>query len=184
MSLYTIILVIIALAPLLSSLKSTAFRKIVRTSTSNRYHPCSQYKLDSYASTSNKLNARFMSASDETESDSSTGTDSDLEEEVLNDVEVVTANLNSTETTAANSTEPVDPKAEILKAKISALLAQEKQLESAIAAERVNLLRTKDRISESGKTGYFIVQAQVAEFLVSSILLQLYIINIVKFCFI
>jgi hypothetical protein len=40
-------------------------------------------------------------------------------------------------------------------------------LENNIASERISLLRTKDRISESGKSGYFIIQAQVADFMVS-----------------
>jgi molecular chaperone GrpE (heat shock protein) len=36
--------------------------------------------------------------------------------------------------------------------------------EAQLKTERTALLRTKDKVSESGKNGYFIVQAQVAEF--------------------
>jgi hypothetical protein len=40
------------------------------------------------------------------------------------------------------------------------------ELEDTLRAERLSLLRVKDRISESGKSAYFIVQAQVNDFLV------------------
>jgi len=166
MSVSIIILLIAALVPFLSSLKSTN----LRISTCSKYHQNNRSpQFTSFSTGARLLQVRFMSTTDETEANES---GSGSESETYNDVEVVTnttatTSSNDSTTTTTNTTEPVDPKAEILKAKISALIAQENQLESAIAAERVNLLRTKDKISESGKTGYFIVQAQVAEFLVS-----------------
>ena len=41
-------------------------------------------------------------------------------------------------------------------------------LENILRAERLNLGRIKDRISESGKSGFFMVQAQVNDFQVNS----------------
>lgn len=45
------------------------------------------------------------------------------------------------------------------------LSAEVSQLEMQLRSERQNAARIKDQISESGKNGYFIIQAQVAEFL-------------------
>ena len=39
------------------------------------------------------------------------------------------------------------------------------ELENILRSERLLLARTKDKISESGKNGYFIIQAQVANYL-------------------
>lgn len=44
------------------------------------------------------------------------------------------------------------------------LAGQLASLESTLKSERVNLLRQKDKLSESGKNGFFMVQAQVNEF--------------------
>ena len=49
-----------------------------------------------------------------------------------------------------------------LEAKLSAEVAQ---LETQLRNERLGLAKLRDQVSESGKNGYFIVQAQVAEFL-------------------
>lgn len=42
-------------------------------------------------------------------------------------------------------------------------------LENILRAERLNLARVKDRVSESGKSGFFMVQAQVNDFQVSKL---------------
>lgn len=167
---YVALLVLAIYVPFLVSFKLPVFTKYGLASSvqhRNILHP-SQLHIQTTHSPSTVVT--YMSLSDESDE---SGTEVDTEdevdstnEEVLDQVEVVSTNTTDASNTT-NSTVEVDPKAEIIKAKISALTAQEIQLESAIAAERVNLLRTKDRISESGKTGYFIVQAQVAEFLVS-----------------
>ncbi len=59
-----------------------------------------------------------------------------------------------------------DSNAEYIQLKVEMLNSQIQQIESFIATERINLVRIKDKISESGKNGYFIVQAQVADFMV------------------
>lgn len=168
MSIYSMLLLVAILLPLLSSLKSSInFRKSSIISYQNQYQLSTSIQLISHSQPARYLQVRFMSMTDEAEDSTTTETDiGDDGEEILDDVEVVATNLNATDSTTTNTTEPIDPKAEILKAKISALTAQERQLENAIATERLNLLRVKDKVSESGKTGYFIVQAQVAEFLV------------------
>ena len=42
-------------------------------------------------------------------------------------------------------------------------------LEITLRSERLMLANLKDKISESGKPGYFIVQAQVNEFVVTNV---------------
>jgi hypothetical protein len=59
------------------------------------------------------------------------------------------------------------------------LKKQIEETEKLLRKERVSNMRVKDKISESGKTGFFIVQAQVAEFLVSSLNLHQ---NFIRFC--
>jgi hypothetical protein len=60
----------------------------------------------------------------------------------------------------------VDPYAEVIKAKEVELNSKIAELENLISFERISLMRLKDKVSESGKSGYFMIQAQVADFLV------------------
>ena len=88
------------------------------------------------------------------------------EEEEVQDSEVVSDDVE--DAAAANSTEPaapVDPLQAAILLKEAELSRKLKDLEIYLRSERSSLSRTKDRVSESGKNGYFIVQAQVAEFL-------------------
>ena len=64
-----------------------------------------------------------------------------------------------------NSTVAVDPKAEAIKQAEQALQTQLDVLENTLRSERLMLSKIKNKVSESGKNGYFIVQAQVNEFL-------------------
>jgi molecular chaperone GrpE (heat shock protein) len=57
-----------------------------------------------------------------------------------------------------------DPHAEAIKALEKELQSELTSLEAVLKAERLSLSRTRDRVSESGKNGFFIVQAQVADF--------------------
>lgn len=68
--------------------------------------------------------------------------------------------------TATNATEPVkvDPMAEAIKAFENKLTQEAKISENVLRNERLKLTRLKDKESESGKNGFFIVQAQVSEF--------------------
>ena len=52
-----------------------------------------------------------------------------------------------------------------VKAEEERLTQELKSLEDKLRAERRELIKVKDKISESGKTGFFMVQAQVSEFL-------------------
>ena len=79
--------------------------------------------------------------------------------EIVDNIDDI-SQYNTTEITDT----PLDPKEQLIKIKEDMLNSQIKQIESFITNERSNIIRLKDKISESGKTGFFIVQAQVAEF--------------------
>ena len=57
------------------------------------------------------------------------------------------------------------PLEKAIKAKESELAKELADLEGKLRVERLRTMATKDKLSESGKTGFFMVQAQVAEFL-------------------
>lgn len=88
-------------------------------------------------------------------------TDEDFTEEGSDD-----ENVDTIEESEVVDQVPEDPQSNIIKLKEDTLKNQISQLESRIAFERAALLKTKDKVSESGKTGFFIVQAQVNDFLV------------------
>ncbi len=52
-----------------------------------------------------------------------------------------------------------------IKEKESELAKELADIEGKLRTERLSTMKTKDKLSESGKTGFFMVQAQVAEFL-------------------
>lgn len=58
----------------------------------------------------------------------------------------------------------LDPHEEAVKALESQIKSEIVMMETKLKTERVALSKVRDRISESGKNGYFIVQAKVAEF--------------------
>ena len=66
----------------------------------------------------------------------------------------------------SSETSDVDPQAQLIKLKLDEIKNQISQMETRIAFEKTGLLKAKDKVSESGKTGFFIVQAQVNDFLV------------------
>ena len=61
--------------------------------------------------------------------------------------------------------EPLTPQQKAIAEKEKELKNQLENLENQLRKSRVDLIRVRDKISESGKNGYFIQQAQVAEFL-------------------
>lgn len=64
-----------------------------------------------------------------------------------------------------NETSAIDPVAEGIRMRVQDLNLQVAELESKIRSERILLTKTKDKLAESGKTGFFMVQAQVNDFL-------------------
>lgn len=64
-----------------------------------------------------------------------------------------------------NTTAPIDAKSEAVRAKEVELTKKIAELENTLRSERNRLAISKDRLSETGKNGFFIVQAQVADFL-------------------
>jgi len=60
---------------------------------------------------------------------------------------------------------PEDPEVKLLKEMETKLQSEISQLESQLRMERLSLSKVKDQVSESGKNGFFMVQAQVANFL-------------------
>ena len=78
---------------------------------------------------------------------------------------VTEAEANETETDSDSTALEEDPQQQQVKELELKLASQVADLESALRSERANLARVKDQVSEAGKNGFFIVQAQVAEFL-------------------
>jgi hypothetical protein len=82
------------------------------------------------------------------------------ESEVENDQAITVPDID-------NATLPiVDPRLEAIKLKESQLAKTVVELESTLRSERILLAKSKDKLSETGKTGFFMVQAQVADFMV------------------
>lgn len=71
------------------------------------------------------------------------------------------------ESVTENATVASDPRAEAIKLKEAELAKVVAELENTLRYERMQLAKARDRLSETGKTGYFMVQAQVADFMVS-----------------
>lgn len=68
-----------------------------------------------------------------------------------------------------NTTAPVDPKEEARKELEAKLQIELTKLEETLRTKRLSLNRAKNRLSESGARGYYLVQAQVNEYLVSNL---------------
>lgn len=66
--------------------------------------------------------------------------------------------------------EEEDPTAKLIAEMESKLTLELELLQDSLVVERKNIARTKDKISESGKNGFFIVQAQVNNFQVEHLL--------------
>ena len=86
----------------------------------------------------------------------------DEEEEVTEEDAIAAAAAAAT--AAVAEVKELSPYEQAVKDLETSLKSEVSSLEVLLKNERTNLLKTKDRVSESGKNGYFIVQAQVAEF--------------------
>ena len=101
----------------------------------------------------------------------------DNDESVEDNDETVEENDNTADNSDNDSDDNVENKEAIeepveLTEEEKAIIQKEKEiknqlelLENELRKSRLDLVRTRDKISESGKNGYFIQQAQVAEFL-------------------
>ena len=89
--------------------------------------------------------------------------------DIVESADSIDVPTNSTDDDGVNSTyeEEVDPLAKAVADYEISLSNQVTSLEALLRTEKNNLIRWKDRISETGKNGYFIVQAQVNDFSVS-----------------
>ena len=82
--------------------------------------------------------------------------------------------INELEAPEANSTVPIVDEVSLAIANKEAQLRDEVQkLEDILRTERLNLSKVKDKISESGKTGFYIIQAQVNDYAVSILITNL-----------
>lgn len=88
------------------------------------------------------------------------------EEDLLNEFKVT---LNETSIQdAINTTEILDPQAKAI-ADLEAKLQQEvDNLKARVSIERINEGKLRDKISESGKVGFYMVQAKVTDFQVKT----------------
>lgn len=85
--------------------------------------------------------------------------------EVLDSVVAEGGGVNATEEAEAEPEPEPTPLEKAIKEREEELTKQLADLEGKLRTERVNTMKVKDKLSESGKTGFFMVQAQVAEFL-------------------
>lgn len=89
-------------------------------------------------------------------------------EYVTNDEKEIEENSEEIETTtvaeADNSTITIDPIEVAIKDRENELKVKIERLESTLRSEKAKLLKLKDRVSESGKMGFYMVQAQVHDF--------------------
>ena len=98
--------------------------------------------------------------------------DKDIAAEVEADVVVsdtpLDPSVGSSPSSEVNATSAVveDPMAAEIKAKEVELANVVARLEATLKDERLRLSSARDKLSETGKTGFFMVQAQVAEFMV------------------
>ena len=65
-----------------------------------------------------------------------------------------------------------DPLAEVQAERLQQLTKELEEQEGLLRVERSNLMKLRDKVSESGKNGFFIVKAQVNDFSVSSIFIS------------
>eukprot|EP01039_Chlorochromonas_danica_P008287 gene8287-9137_t len=84
----------------------------------------------------------------------------DLSDQVTHNVTETAASTNATTTVVEE-----DPKQIAIAKKEKSLRIELETLEDAIRRDRLELITLKDRLSESGKKGFFLVQAQVNDFL-------------------
>lgn len=104
--------------------------------------------------------AKVEGAADDTDAD-----DADVNEETEVEAEVVSDDSEqSADAQAAEEVKELSPYEKAVQELETKLKAEVTSLEALLKNERNNLLKTKDKVSESGKNGFFIVQAQVAEF--------------------
>jgi molecular chaperone GrpE (heat shock protein) len=106
--------------------------------------------------------ALLMSAADnETDIDDTDAVSSTLEDDVVTvDAEDVTNEIEEEEPVVVE----LDPYAVAVKDLEAQLKIDISLLEATLKSDRNSLSKTKDKASESGKNGYFIVQAKVAEY--------------------
>ena len=90
-------------------------------------------------------------------------TESEEFAEVLDSIVTEEGGKNETENAVVEA-EP-SPLEMAIKEREEELAKKLSDLEGKLRTERVSTMKTKDKLSESGKTGFFMVQAQVAEFL-------------------
>ena len=106
----------------------------------------------------------------ETQTDETDETDFEsdsVEEDNINiaDIENMIEEMeNPTNSTIIEEDSEENRRAAAVKAYELKLQKEVVDLENILRAERLNLARIKDRVSESGKSGFFMVQAQVNDF--------------------
>jgi molecular chaperone GrpE (heat shock protein) len=113
----------------------------------------------------------YMMPSDEEDS-SEAETEDDSEADVEVEGEVVDSEVveegeeteQAADAPAAEEVKELSPYEKAVQELENKMKAEVSSLEAMLKNERNNLLKTKDKVSESGKNGFFIVQAQVAEF--------------------
>eukprot|EP00607_Mallomonas_marina_P004208 CAMPEP_0182428068 /NCGR_PEP_ID=MMETSP1167-20130531/20994_1 /TAXON_ID=2988 /ORGANISM="Mallomonas Sp, Strain CCMP3275" /LENGTH=241 /DNA_ID=CAMNT_0024610719 /DNA_START=222 /DNA_END=947 /DNA_ORIENTATION=+ len=87
------------------------------------------------------------------------------EDEIEVSSDITEGGVSASKETETEEEVEVDPKIEAIKQYTNQLRNEVKQLETFVRSERLLSAKTKDKLSESGKAGYFIVQAQVNDFL-------------------
>jgi molecular chaperone GrpE (heat shock protein) len=144
---------------------------ISRYSTSNSIYKYNNIISNSrYHRISNGINSNRRLYSNNDDSNNSDEVEDNDNNDNNNTNEVTDDNIetDATDTEEVANTEevaPLTPEEQAILNKEKELKNQLENLENQLRKARADLVRVKDKISESGKNGYFIQQAQVAEFL-------------------
>lgn len=104
-----------------------------------------------------------VQSNEETEIESEQSADS-VDASIANDIDQL---INALNETIANTTTTEDPLDAAIRAKEQELQRDLQVLEFSLRSERQKNLKLQDKISESGKMGFFMIQAQVTDFQVS-----------------
>ena len=126
------------------------------------------------------VNADTADNESETQTDETDETDFEsdsVEEDNINiaDIENMIEEMeNPTNSTIIEEDSEENRRAAAVKAYELKLQKEVVDLENILRAERLNLARIKDRVSESGKSGFFMVQAQVNDFQVLVLAYSIY----------
>ena len=121
----------------------------------------------------------MLSTSDEDNEDSIEEENSS--KETVDDISELEKIISDSLANNNTATFELDPIAKATADYENKLQLQIESLENILRSERIKLSRAKDKVSESGKNGYFIIQAQVNDFMVKCLYLNVQYLHLTFF---